>query len=453
MEAIAPPGSLRPDARRGWPTSGFTRKHSRALSASWAGAHYATHGQRFRAAAPVAVARRRAGGRGFTPEPATAKRAPALVHDRKRGEGSGSDPAGYGHATHGLPGVDAPLPAGGEERDHALPVRQARVAFGQDLSAAIKRCRGRPACPRHPAPAGHVGILVYVGPRMHADELEIDEPLVRHLLTEQFPEWRDLPLRRVEPSGTDHAIFRLGDELAVRLPRVEGPVEPGGKEFRWLPKLAPLLPVDVPLPVAQGHPSDAYPWFWEIHTWVHGETAAVETIDVIQAARDLCALISALQRVSPAGAPPGRGIPLTERDHEIRHWLARFDGDPRVTAEWERALAAPPWDGPPVWHHGDLDARNWLIRDGRIIGVIDWGAMGVGDPACDVMVAWKLHSPAARDAFREALPTDAATWERARGWVLSQAVAILAYYTPENNPTLFHEAESWLELVLSDRER
>jgi len=308
--------------------------------------------------------------------------------------------------------------------------------------------------PEAPSPARHAaGILAYVAPRMHTDELEIDEPLVRHLLTQQFPDWGDLPLRRIEPSGTDHAIFRLGGELSVRLPRVHGPVEPGGKEFTWLPKLAPLLPVDVPLPVAQGRPSDAYPWFWEIHTWVHGETAPVETIDVIQAAQDLSALICALWRISPAGAPPGRGIPLDERDHEIRYWLDRFEGDPSVTAEWECALAAPPWDGPPLWHHGDLDARNWLIRDGRISGVIDWGLMGVGDPACDAMVAWKLHSPAARDAFREALPTDDATWERARGWVLSQAVAILAYYTPENNPTLFHEAESWLELVLSDRER
>ena len=131
---------------------------------------------------------------------------------------------------------------------------------------------------------------------------------------------------------------------------------------------------------------------------------------------------------------------------------ARFDGAPTITAEWERALAAPPWDGPLVWHHGDLDVRNWLVRDGRISGVIDWGAMGVGDPACDVMVAWKLHSPAALDAFRAALPTDDSTWERARGWVLSQAVAILAYYTPENNPALFHEAETWLALVLSERE-
>jgi aminoglycoside phosphotransferase (APT) family kinase protein len=287
---------------------------------------------------------------------------------------------------------------------------------------------------------------------LHVDELDIDDALVRRLLGEQFPEWSELPLRRIEPEGTVNAIFRLGDDLSVRLARRDGPTEPGSKEFSWLPRLAPLLPVTVPVPVAQGRPTDGYPWFWEVHTWVEGETVPISEIDAIQAARDLAALVAALQSVGPAGAPPGRGVPLAERDSEVRYWLVRFGGDPAVIEEWEGALATPPWEGPPVWHHGDLDARNWVVRDGRISGVIDWGSMGVGDPACDVMVAWKLHSAAARDAFRRALSTDDATWERARGWALSQAVAILAYYTPENNPTLYHEAERWLRLVLSERE-
>lgn len=288
--------------------------------------------------------------------------------------------------------------------------------------------------------------------RMHADEIEIDDAVVRRLIATQFPHWADLPLRRVEPSGTLNAIYRLGEELCVRLPRLKGPTAPDSRELEWLPKLAPILPMEVPVPVAQGRPSDEYPWFWEIHTWIEGDTIPVAEIDAIQAARDLAALIRTMQQLDPAGAPPGRGIPLAERDPEFRYWRARFTGDPRVTAEWERALAAPPWGGEPIWHHGDLDARNWIVHKGRITGVIDWGAMGVGDPACDVMVAWKLHSPEARDAFREALPTDDATWERARGWVLSQAVAILAYYTPENNPTLLYEAQDWLDLVLSESE-
>jgi aminoglycoside phosphotransferase (APT) family kinase protein len=178
---------------------------------------------------------------------------------------------------------------------------------------------------------------------------------------------------------------------------------------------------------------------------------AVEDIDAIQAAGDLAELVRALQEIDPTGAPPpGRGVALAQRDSAFQYWLDRFDGDPRVVPAWERALAAPPWDGPPVWHHGDLDCRNWLVRGGRISGVIDWGSMGVGDPACDVMVAWKLHSLAACHAFREALPTDDATWERARGWAVSQGVAALAYYTPENNASLYREAETWLGLVLSD---
>jgi aminoglycoside phosphotransferase (APT) family kinase protein len=284
--------------------------------------------------------------------------------------------------------------------------------------------------------------------RMHPGELEIDVTLVRRLLASQFPAWADLRLQRVEAGGTVNAIFRLGDELSVRLPRLDGPTAPASKELEWLPRLALLLPLELPAPVAQGRPGLGYPWFWEIHTWVDGETLPVGEIDAIRAARDLAGVVAALQRIDPSGAPRGRGVPLAERDADTRRWLARLGGDPAVSAGWERALSAPPWDGPPVWHHGDLDVRNWLVRHGRISGVIDWGSMGVGDPACDVMVAWKLHSADARDAFREALPTDDATWERARGWVLSQAVAILAYYTPRNNPVLFREAESWLGVAL-----
>jgi aminoglycoside phosphotransferase (APT) family kinase protein len=289
-----------------------------------------------------------------------------------------------------------------------------------------------------------------MGEKMHADEQGMTVEQVRRLLAEQFPDWAELPLRPVEPAGTVNAVFRLGTGLSIRLARLDRPTKPGGKEFTWLPQLAPHVPIDIPVPVVQGLPSRDYPWFWEIHTWVEGQTAPIATIDAIQAAQDLAVFVGALQRVNPDGGPPGRGIPLAQRDEDFRYWLARFEGDPGVVAVWDQALAVPPWRSSPVWHHGDLDVRNWLVRDGRISGIIDWGEMGIGDPACDVMVAWKLHSAAARDAFRAALPTDDATWARARGWVASQAVAILAYYTPENNPWLYHEAQSWLDLVLSE---
>ncbi|HET7045008.1 MAG TPA: phosphotransferase [Gaiellaceae bacterium] len=156
-----------------------------------------------------------------------------------------------------------------------------------------------------------------------------------------------------------------------------------------------------PVPVAQGRPGEGYPWFWEIQTWVEGETVPVEKIDRLRAARDLAARARALQAVDPAGAPPGRGIPLSERDESFRRRLPLYGRDPEVEAVWERALAAPPWDGPPVWQHGDLDARNSLVRDGRIAAVIDWGETGVGDSTCDVMVAWKLGRADARGAARQ----------------------------------------------------
>lgn len=287
--------------------------------------------------------------------------------------------------------------------------------------------------------------------KMHADELKIEERLVRRLLVDQFPRWAELPLRKVEPVGTVNAVFRLGDEYSIRLARREGPTTPGGREFLWLPKIAPLVPLEIPVPIAQGRPNNEYPWFWEIHSWLKGETVPIEALDEMKAARDLAEFVLALQQVDPTGGPLGRGIPLAQRDKDFRYWLARFNGNPAVSAVWESALSAPPWNGPPVWHHGDLDVRNWLVRDKRISGVIDWGTMGIGDPACDVMVAWKLHSPEARDVFLDATLTDDATLARARGWVVSQAVAILAYYTPQNNPTLYNEAKSWLDLVLAQK--
>ena len=163
---------------------------------------------------------------------------------------------------------------------------------------------------------------------MHVDEVEIDERCVRRLLIDQFPEWAGQPLKRIEPAGTDNAIFRLGDEFSVRLARRNGPTRPGGKELDWLPRLAPLVPFKIPVPVAQGRPAPEYPWFWDVHTWVEGETLQVEEIDPIQAARQLASFVAALQKVDPTGAPTGRGIPLSKREEAIRSGPTRCDGAP-----------------------------------------------------------------------------------------------------------------------------
>ncbi|MGZ4291766.1 MAG: aminoglycoside phosphotransferase family protein [Gaiellaceae bacterium] len=282
--------------------------------------------------------------------------------------------------------------------------------------------------------------------KMHADEREIGEPLVRGLLEDQFPQWAELPLARVEPSGTDNAIFRLGDELAVRLPRLHGSEVEEDKEHTWLPRLVPLLPVEVPLPVARGRPGREYPWHWSVVTWLEGETP----LGRVLAAENLASFVSALQRIDPSDGPqPGalRGDPLSTRDLRVRQALEHLDV-PGAADLWERALRAPAWPGLPVWLHADLDARNLLVRGDRLTGVIDWGCLGIGDPAVDLMSAWKLLGSEGRDRFRELLGADDGTWLRAEGWALSQALIALDYYTLETNPTLVREAERWLAELL-----
>jgi aminoglycoside phosphotransferase (APT) family kinase protein len=297
--------------------------------------------------------------------------------------------------------------------------------------------------------------------RMFPDELDIDAGLVRRLVEEQFPEWADLALERVEPAGTDNAIFRLGPTLAVRLPRRERTNSTLVKERHWLANLAPRLPLEIPVPVANGQPTPEYPLDWYVYGWLPGAPATERPIaDMRQAAVDLAGFVKELERLdATAGPRPGahnffRGEPVANRDVATREAIAKLRralDAKAVLAAWESALDAPEWSGDPVWIHGDLDARNLLVDDGRLSGVIDWGCLGVGDPACDVMVAWKMLSGESRDVFRAELAVDEATWERARGWALSQAVAALAYYTLETNAVLVLEAQRWLVAVLEDR--
>jgi aminoglycoside phosphotransferase (APT) family kinase protein len=283
--------------------------------------------------------------------------------------------------------------------------------------------------------------------RMHADEVDIDPALVRRLVDTQFPRWAGLPIEPVPFFGTDNAIYRLGAELSVRLPRREKNVETLDKELHWLPMLAPLLPVAIPAPVAIGRPGDGYPFTWAVYGWVDGEPAGDSPVDV----NELATFIAALRRIDASDGPaPGahnafRGEPIRRRDAAVR-----AEADQAALAVWEEALAAPDWAGDPVWIHGDLDGRNVLLENGRLVGVIDFGCLGVGDPACDVMVAWKLLSATDRQRFRTALSVDDATWARARGWALSQALGALSYYTDENNPLLVREARRWLVEVVAD---
>jgi aminoglycoside phosphotransferase (APT) family kinase protein len=291
---------------------------------------------------------------------------------------------------------------------------------------------------------------------MHADEVATDGELVRRLLQAQFPHWAALPVEPVPFRGTDNALFRLGDVKVVRLPTRPRTVVTLEKERRWLPRLAPHLPLAVPEPLAAGAPGEGYPFTWSVYRWLPGATGIQTPLaDLELAAVDLAAFITALQRIDPAGGPGpgehnfGRGEPLVNRDEAVRAAIAKLGAHDR-TAAWKEALSARSCERAPVWIHGDLDARNVLVEAGRLSAVLDFGSVGVGDPACDVMVAWKLFDRGSREVFRRELAVDDATWARARGWALSQALVALAYYTLETNPVLVREAQHWLEELDAD---
>lgn len=270
--------------------------------------------------------------------------------------------------------------------------------------------------------------------RMHEDEVEVDEVLVRRLLARQMPDLAGKPLIMVEPWGTDNAIWRLGDELVVRLPRIRWAAGQVDRETRWLPRLGPYLPVAVPDPVAIGEPGDGYPFRWAVHRWIPGEGAALDRIaDAVGFALDLADVVRNLRSVPTDGAPAARqrARPLHEYDEATRHAIgaaSHLIDAAAATAVWEEALSAPPHDGAPVWVQGDLEG-NCLVRDGRLCGIVDWGSACAGDPAVDVQVVWSpLFTAESRRAFLDALEVDGATLARSRGAAVNQACAALPYY-------------------------
>lgn len=294
--------------------------------------------------------------------------------------------------------------------------------------------------------------------KMHAEEVEIDVPLVRRLVSSQFPDWASFDIEPVESAGTDNALFRLGEEKAVRMPRVEwarGQVE---KEQRWLPVLAPRLPIAIPAPIGMGVPGDGYPWRWSVLNWIDGENPTQENLDFVRAAKDLAGFLHALQRIdSIEGPPPGesntlRGLPLATRDAEVRTAIGALEGklDTALALQaWGASLNAPVWAAPPVWIHGDMQPGNLLADKGEISAVIDFGCLTIGDPACDLMVAWNMFTAESRAVFRSEMRADEATWLRGRGWALSQALIFIPYYL-ETNPAGVEQAWRVVNEVLED---
>lgn len=289
---------------------------------------------------------------------------------------------------------------------------------------------------------------------MHVDEFEIDAFLVQRLLSKQFPLWTNLPLKPVPSAGTDNALYRLGDEMVVRLPRIGWAVDAIEKECEWLPKLAPFLPFSIPVPLGKGTPTEDYPWPWSVYRWLEGSNPIVGQIpDPVLLTNDLVKFIRAMHKISlPNGPLSNRGVPLEKQDVETRKALRQLEGMidvQTVTTIWETALQAPKWSKPPVWIHGDLSPGNLLIQNGKLSAVIDFGILGVGDPACDLIIAWNLLPAHLRNAFRNALEVDDATWERGRGWALSNALIALPYYN-DTNPVLANNARHVIQEVIEE---
>jgi aminoglycoside phosphotransferase (APT) family kinase protein len=284
---------------------------------------------------------------------------------------------------------------------------------------------------------------------------------VRQLVAAQFPQWANLPIAEVEPNGWDNRTFRLGQEMSVRLPSAAGYAAQVAKEHRWLPRLAPHLPLPIPVPLAMGMPGPGYPWPWSVYRWLDGETATLERIgDQRQFAADLAQFLVALQQIDPTGGPPPgahnffRGAPPAVYNDETRRIITKLNGEIDggiATEAWEAALAAS-WQGSPVWVHGDVAPGNLLIGGGRLAAVIDFGSSAVGDPACDLTVAWTLLSGESREVFRSALPLDPGTWARARGWALWKALITFAEHR-DTNPVEASKARHVLEEVLSDHQQ
>jgi aminoglycoside phosphotransferase (APT) family kinase protein len=294
--------------------------------------------------------------------------------------------------------------------------------------------------------------------QMHPGMHPIDVNLVRRLIAEQFPRWAGLAVERFPSGGTVNAMYRLGDDMVVRLPLVQGGANDVSMERTWLPLLAPHLPTTIPEALGEGQPAQGYPWPWSVYRWLAGENPEAGALsEPVLLAEDLAEFVAAMRSITLPGAPQAhRGGPVASLDAETRAAIEELRGIPQegvdcdaATAVWEEALRAPGWDGPTVWLHADLMPGNLLVDGGRLTSVIDFGCLGAGDPACDLFPAWNLLPAKAREVFREALSVDNATWIRGRGRTLSQALIALPYYR-KTNPAMAHNARYVIRTVLQE---
>lgn len=290
---------------------------------------------------------------------------------------------------------------------------------------------------------------------MHENEFEIDELLVCALLKSQCSHWANLPLKFIESSGTDNALFRLGNEYVVRLPRIDWATESINKEYEWVPQLTRFLKIPISTPLFKGNPYPPYPWPWLLTRWNEGHNPHFEKEDAYkQLAKDLANFLNELHGINLSNGPASRrGVSLKEVDAETRQAIGELEGEidsPRITFLWDQLSNTAPWNKDPVWVHGDFLPGNILVQNNRLSAVIDFSDVGIGDPACDLIIAWSLLNAHSRKYFKENLKNiDDDTWARGRGWALSIALIILPYYK-DTNPTIVKLAQRMIENVLAN---
>ncbi len=293
---------------------------------------------------------------------------------------------------------------------------------------------------------------------MDDNKIVINIETVRKLIADQFPEWKDLSISAVASSGWDNKTFHLGNSMLIRMPSALRYASQVEKEQKWLPKLAPLLPLQIPVPLAMGIPSNGYPWKWSIYAWLEGDTAATgHIVDLCDFATSLGQFLIALQNIDVKNGPTAglhsfyRGGSLTNYDMQTRNAIlalkSKIDVD-IATEIWENAVTTT-WKNPPVWVHGDISAGNLLVKDGKLSGVIDFGQLSIGDPSCDLAIAWTLFNGKSREAFRKTLSLDSETWARGRAWALWKALITAADLTSPSNA---ESVKCWhiIDEVISD---
>lgn len=292
--------------------------------------------------------------------------------------------------------------------------------------------------------------------------MEITLSVVKNLIAEQFPQWNNLPIEPVEMGGWDNRTFHLGKEMSIRLPSGQCYAEKVKIEQKWLPILAPNLSFRIPEPIAMGNPSKNYPFHWSIYRWIEGKSANILTIDNFQLryiALQLAQFLNELQMINPIDGPvPGphnfyRGGFLQVYDYEVR--LALFQLHDFINVEaarlvWGKALSSE-WNKNPVWIHGDLSAGNILIKDNQLTAVIDFGGMAVGDPACDLVIAWTFLKNESRKVFKTSVDLDNDTWARARGWALWKALITLSCLKDKTNLEALKQ-KNIIEEIISEHE-